>query len=72
MLIAQIYRCDICGKQSTWNENWCTHFFPFDIRSDMAFHICSEYCDRQLLSMTKAQKKKRYLDATQPRAAGGN
>jgi hypothetical protein len=57
-----IYRCDVCGKQSTWNDSWCTHVFPFDIRGDMTFHICSEYCDRQLLNMTKVQKKKIYLN----------
>lgn len=57
-----LYRCDICGKQSTWNENWFTHIFPFDIRGDMTFHVCSEYCDRQLMALTKTQKKKIYFD----------
>lgn len=57
-----LYRCDICGKQSTWNESWFTHIFPFDIRGDMTFHVCSEYCDRQLLFLTKPQKKKIYFN----------
>lgn len=25
----------------------------------MTFHVCSEYCDRQLMALTKTQKKKK-------------
>lgn len=64
---AQIYRCDICGKESTWNSNWTAHYFPFDIRGDMEFHLCSEYCDRVLLSFTKTQRKKRRKPMKNPK-----
>lgn len=55
---SQIYQCDICGKKDVWTDSWYSHIFPYDIRSDMHFHVCSEYCDRQLLNMTTKQKKK--------------
>ena len=57
----KIYCCDICRKQEAWNKNWYSHTFLWDIRSDMTFTVCSEYCDRQLLALNKTARKKLYF-----------
>jgi len=60
MKLETIYQCDICGKQSTWNKDWHTHIFAARISDDLIFHVCSEYCDRILMSKSKSQKVKLY------------
>jgi len=63
-----LYQCDICGNQSIWNADWYTHIFPLDISGDMTFHVCSEYCDRVLLSKGLKERRKLYKEINYPKS----
>lgn len=58
-----IHKCDVCGKQSKWIKcEWATHIFSFDMRSDMEFEVCSEYCDRILLAKSLKERRKLWAE----------
>ncbi len=57
------YKCDICGKVSPWvHGQWAHYIFPYDMRSDLEFDVCSDYCYRILANMNQKNRIKLYLD----------
>ena len=55
-----VYKCDICGKRSTWIKGeWIAHVFPVR-HEEYEFHLCSGECDEKLLDMSKEQRIKLY------------
>lgn len=60
-IVTKVYICDVCGKTGEWSKEWCAHLFPFGLGYtgwEHEFHLCSEWCDRKILNMTKTDRLK--------------
>jgi hypothetical protein len=56
VLRIQVYRCDICGKESEWiTGKWIAHVFLLT-GFEHEFHVCGDYCDKKLTDMSRKER----------------
>ena len=56
--ITRIWKCDVCGKTETWNENWrCKTILHKRGWWDEEITVCSEACATKFDNRKKRKKR---------------
>lgn len=56
-----LYRCDICGKEDTWNKrNWISIYSMLGkgmAGYEHTFHVCSYDCEKEFDKLSKKDRE---------------